>query len=246
MYSTPIHQKIIEMDNFFLKGFNEVEQEILKSLLNNDASLFSYEEIISWFTNLKSNTDLIVEKCDIKDIIDWKVTTDSILHKNNRYFEVLALRSKIGNREVKEWTQPIIKQREHGIIGFIIKKINGVYHLLVQAKVETGNFDIYEMAPTVQCITGSYTQPEYSVNYLDFFTTRHNHRVVYDSLQSEEGGRFYQEQNRNVVIIVDDSFPVQTHSRYIWMTFRQAKEFIKFNNYFNIEARSLITCISPI
>ncbi len=234
------------MDNLFFNPFNDVEEEILKSLLNNDASLYSYEEIISWFTNLKSNTDLIVEKCDIKNIGDWKITKSGIMHNENKYFEVLALLSRIGNREVKEWTQPIIKQREHGIIGFIIKKINGIYHLLVQAKVETGNFDIYEMAPTVQCITGSYTKPEYSVSYLDYFIGKHDHKIVYDSFQSEEGGRFYQEQNRNRVLIVDDSFPVKVHPRFIWMTFRQAKEFIKFNNYFNIEARSLIACITPI
>ena len=235
-----------KMDNLFLNEFNEVEEEILKSLLNNDASLHSYEEIISWFTKLKSNTDLIIEKCDIKNLSDWEVTDSTIVHKQGKYFEVLALLSKIGNREVKQWTQPIIKQREHGIIGFIIKKINGVFHLLVQAKVETGNFDIYEMAPTVQCITGSYTKPEYFVNYLDYFTKKKTYRIAYDSLQSEEGGRFYQEQNRNMVVIVDDSFPVNVLPRFIWMSFRQAKEFIKFNNYFNIEARSLIACISPI
>lgn len=235
-----------KVENTLLTQFNELEEEILLSLLSSGGALNSYEEIISWFTNLKSNTDLVVEKCNLKDLTDWKITESRILHKDNKYFEVMALRSKIGNREVKGWTQPIIQQREHGIIGFIIKKIQGLYHLLVQAKIETGNFDIYEMAPTVQCITGSYTKPEYSVNYLDYFIKHHKCVVAYDTLQSEEGGRFYQEQNRNMIVIVDDSFPVEVHPRYIWMTFRQAKEFIKFNNYFNIEARSLLACISPI
>lgn len=238
--------KLEDSERTSLKQFNQLEEQILLSLLRSEGSLHSYEEIISWFTNLKSNTDLIVEKCDLKNLCDWKITESRILHKDNKYFEVMALRSKIGNREVNAWTQPIIQQREHGIIGFIIKKINGILHLLVQAKIETGNFDIYEMAPTVQCITGSYTKPEYSVNYLDFFTKDQKHLIVYNSLQSEEGGRFYQEQNQNKVVIVDDSFPIEVHQRYIWMTFRQAKEFIKFNNYFNIEARSLLACISPI
>lgn len=232
--------------DLLLNHFNEQEEEILKSLLSTNNFLYNYEDIISWFTNLKSNTELIVEKSDIKNLSDWMVKNSGIVHKDDKFFEVLALLSKIGNREVKEWTQPIIRQREHGIIGFIIKKINDVYHLLVQAKVETGNFDIYEMAPTVQCITGSYTKPEHSVNYLEYFTQKNRYRIIYDSFQSEEGGRFYQEQNRNMVLLVDNDFPVQVNHRYIWMTFRQAKEFIKFNNYFNIEARSLITCISPI
>ena len=150
-----------------------------------------------------------------------------------------------GNREIARWCQPLFKQVEEGIVGFIIKRINGIYHLLVQAKLESGNFDTLEMAPTVQCITGSYKNAEYSVPYLDYFFDQ-KVKVHYDTLQSEEGGRFYQEQNRYIVIEVDEAFPMQVHERYIWMTFQQAKEFIKFNNYFNIESRSLIACISPI
>ena len=33
-------------------------------------------------------------------------------------------------------------------MGFLVKKINGIYHFLVQAKLECGNFDIVELAPT--------------------------------------------------------------------------------------------------
>ena len=70
--------------------------------------------------------------------------------------------------------------------------------------------------------------------------------MIYDTLQSEEGGRFFHEQNRNIVVLVDDEFPLKVDEDFIWMTFQQAKEFIKFNNYFNIEARGLLTCISPV
>lgn len=224
----------------------EHKKEILSSLLSEDQSLYSYEEIISWFTNLKFQADLIVSKCNINDLKDWQTGPYSISHRENRYFEIIALLSRIGNREVNEWTQPIIRQREQGIIGFIVKKINSIYHLLVQAKLETGNFDIFEMAPTVQCITGSYMNPEYLVDYLEYFLSSNKYDIIYDSIQSEEGGRFYHEQNRNIVILAEDSFSIDINERFIWMTFRQAKEFIKFNNYFNIEARSLISCISPI
>ena len=49
--------------------------------------------------------------------------------------------------------QPLVQPAQEGLVAFVIKKINNVYHFLVQAKLESGNFDILELAPTVQCLT---------------------------------------------------------------------------------------------
>ena len=227
---------------FFKKDFNI---DILRSLTCYDNALYTIEEIISWFTILRTKTELNVERCHLNELEQWNVTDDIIYHQDNKYFEIIGVEVEAGNREIACWCQPLFKQVEEGIVGFIIKRINSIYHLLVQAKLESGNFDTLEMAPTVQCITGSYKNAEYPVPYLNCFFDK-KVKVHYDTLQSEEGGRFYQQQNRYIVIEVDEDFPMQVHERYIWMTFHQAKEFIKFNNYFNIESRSLIACISPI
>lgn len=221
------------------------EHDVLMSLLAREATLFSIEEIISWFTGLKTICELDVTLTGIDELNQWRVNDLTISHTDNKYFEVIGIRAEIGRREVQTWCQPMIRQHESGIAGFIVKKINDVYHLLVQAKLEVGNFDILEMAPTVQCITGSYTNPEYKVPYLDYFSEARG-LILYDKMQSEEGGRFYQEQNRYMLLEVDDTFPLDVEPAYIWMTFGQVKTFIKFNNYFNVEARSLIACITPI
>jgi len=71
-------------------------------------------------------------------------------------------------------------------------------------------------------------------------------QIVFDTLQSEEGGRFYKEQNRNLLIKVNDDFNEVLPENYIWMTLNQMQMFIKFNNYLNIQARSLIAAISFI
>ncbi len=227
------------------KEFSEFEKGILASLLHREGACNSFEDIISWFTNLKMYASLDVTQCNLEEVSSWRIGENSVTHASGKYFEVLGIQCKVGNREMSEWSQPIIKQREEGIIGFIVKKINGVLHLLVQAKMEAGNFDVLEMAPTVQCITGSYSKPEFSVEYLDYFLERRG-TVHFDVVQSEEGGRFYQEQNLNIVIEVGETDLQDIHPHFIWMTFKQAKEFIKFNNYFNIEARSLLACITPV
>ena len=223
----------------------DFQDDILHSLLSVDKQLYSFESIISWFTNLKMFAELSVKECNLNEVKSWQINDDSVSNQSGKYFEVLGIKCKVGNREMHQWYQPIIRQREEGIIGLIIKKINGVFHILIQAKMEAGNFDILEMAPTVQCITGSYSNPEYSVEYLNYFTEAKG-IVHYDVLQSEEGGRFFHEQNKNVVIEVGENELKNIHPNFIWMTFKQAKEFIKFNNYFNIEARSLLACITPV
>ncbi len=140
----------------------------------------------------------------------------------------------------------MIHPAQEGLIGFIIKKINGVYHFLVQAKVEIGCFDVLEIAPTVQCLTGNYHeyQNEYSVPFIEFFLKPNGFRIIHKTLQSEEGGRFYREQNLNMIIEAPAEFPIEVPENYFWMTFSQLLLFMKFNNYLNIATRNLLALLS--
>jgi dTDP-4-dehydro-6-deoxy-alpha-D-glucopyranose 2,3-dehydratase len=226
---------------------DEYQGGLIYSLCQNQLGVHSLEEIISWFTNIKANAELIVESCDIKACSEWQVDRMSIHHAEDKYFKVIGVEVEIGTREVTTWCQPLVQPSESGIVGFILKKIGGSYHILVQGKMEAGNLDIIEMAPTVQCITGSYTEQEYYVPYLNLFLMPGEDETVrYDAHQSEEGGRFYKEQNRYMVIEVSDDFSDEVGTGHIWMTLGQAKTFMKFNNYFNVEARSLLACFSPV
>mgnify|MGYP001552452954 CR=1 FL=1 len=81
--------------------------------------------------------------------------------------------------------------------------------------------------------------------------------VVLDTMQSKEGGRFFEEQNRNMIVILPDepdtgaSAAIPYHKElygelpenYIWMTLQQLAVFMTFNNYLNIQSRSLIAAI---
>ena len=121
----------------------------------------------------------------------------------------------IENREVQKWMQPMVEPLQEGLIVFIVKKINGIYHFLTQAKLECGNFDIIEMAPTVQCLTGSYENST-DLPFLEEVLNARPDQIRFSTLQSEEGGRFFKEQNRNMIIEVYDSFSVEVPENYIW------------------------------
>jgi oxidase EvaA len=219
---------------------------LLRSTLQKEGAMHSFKHIISWITHHKANYDLRTDRMPLKNVAHWLKDDYQIYHEQNKYFSVIAVRVTIGNREVTSWSQPLVKSAQDGIIAFIIKKINGVHHFLVQAKLEAGNLDIIELAPTVQCINDNYRQSidAQKPAYLDFVLNIDPDKIRYNTHQSEEGGRFYREQNHNIIIEVGEEFSNEVPPSHIWMTFNQMNAFIQFNNYFNIEARSLISAIA--
>lgn len=209
-------------------------------------ALHTMNEHLSWLTQLKSSAELNVRYMPLKDIQgDWQINEYEISRKDKKFFRVIGTRVNISNREVTSWCQPLVQPMQQGLCAFIIRKIDGIYHFLVHAKMECGNLDVYELAPSVQCLTGNLqeTPREQWPAYADYVLEAKPEQILYDTLQSEEGGRFYQEQNRNMLIEVGDEFPIDVPADYHWMTVGQIHEFMRFNNYINIQARSLIAAL---
>lgn len=205
-------------------------------------------EHLSWLTNLKASSDLVVSSMSIRDLNGWELTETELSRFDKKYFRVIGVNVTISSREVAHWGQPLIQPMQQGICAFIIKKIGDVYHFLIHAKLECGNFDVYELAPTLQCLTGNLqTTPKNAwPAFADYVLNAEKGQILYDNMQSEEGGRFYQEQNRNMIIEVGEDFPVNIPYDYHWMTLGQIYEFLRFNNYINIQARSLIAAIKYV
>lgn len=218
----------------------------LYSVLSGDNHLNELQDIIQWITSLKFKYELGVTPIGISEMKNWIYDGDTIHHESGKYFDVMGCRVEIGNREVVSWDQPMVRSAQEGLMGFIVKKINGIYHFLVQAKLESGNFDIVEMAPTVQCLTGNYRKGknEYTIPYLEQILNAPKDKIWYSSYQSEEGGRFFQEQNLNIIVEVGEEFPIEVEENYCWLTLNQMLSFVTYNNYLNIAARSLLSAIS--
>jgi oxidase EvaA len=220
-------------------------ESFLYSVLCHDNHLNNIQDIIQWITSLKFKYELEVTKIPISEMKHWIYDGQTIQHEKNKYFDVIGVNVQIDNREVIAWDQPMVRSAQEGIMGFLVKKINGIYHFLVQAKLESGNFDVVELAPTVQCLTGNYRKGynEYTIPYLEYFFDTPADNIWYSTYQSEEGGRFYHEQNLNIIVEVGEDFPVEVDENYCWMTLNQMLSFVTYNNYLNIAARSLISAI---
>lgn len=202
----------------------------------------SIDSVLHRMSELKSRYELIVDKIPLNDVTGgWYVSENEIARKDGKFFRVLGVNVTIANREVSTWCQPIVQPMQEGLCVLFAQKRNGVTHFLLQAKVECGNFDVVEFAPTIQCLTGDFRKVSNPPPFVrQFVDGEIKGRVLFDTKQSEEGGRFYHEQNRNVIILLDEEFNIDVPENYLWLTLGQIKEFLRFNNYLNIQVRSLI------
>ena len=209
--------------------------------------VMTLDEILHHLSELKSRYELTLEKIPLKDVKDWVVTPTEIVHKNRRFFRILGVNVIISNREVARWCQPIVQPLQEGLCVLFVKRIGGVLHFLLQAKVECGNFDVVEFAPTIQCLTGDFRQSPNPPTFVkEFLEGGIKGMVLFDTKQSEEGGRFYHEQNRNVIMLLDDEVELGIPENFMWLTLGQIKEFLRFNNYLNIQVRSLISALNYV
>ena len=218
---------------------------LLKSA-QTTSGVSTMRQLLSWLTGLKAKYDLIVTGKPVDKLQGWYRSDTEIANENKKFFRVIGVKVSISNREVTSWSQPLVQPMQQGLCAFIIKKKGGVWHFLVQAKMECGNYDVLELAPTVQSLTDNFRAYSGSgrADFTDYVLEAPKERVIYDVLQSEEGGRFYREQNRNMIVVADDNFPSELPERYRWMTLGQIYRFLKFNNYINIQARSLLSALN--
>lgn len=227
------------------KDISAFGRELVKSTLCREKGVATNDEIVSWFTDLKARSEIRVRQVPLKSLPGWRKDEASIYREDRSFFSVIAVAVEADNREVKGWTQPIVRPCSVGTTAFITKKFDGVLHFLVQARMEPGIFDMFEMAPTVQYLPGSNGLGESDVlpPFFSIVASSGRDRIRYESVQSEEGGRFYHYQNRNMVVELDESDHLELPPGYIWMTLGQIHEFLRYNNYFNIEARGLLACL---
>ena len=225
-----------------LGNLSDFGRDMLKSARTQEG-VHTMSQLLSWLSGLKSRYDLFVSNKPIDHLEGWHRSDAEISNDEGKYFRVIGVKVSISSREVTSWCQPLVQPMQQGLCAFIIRRIGGIYHFLVQAKLECGNFDVMELAPTVQCLTGNVYTSERKPPFTDYVLNAPKEQILYDVMQSEEGGRFYREQNRNMIVEADKEFSQELPEHYTWMTLHQINHFLKFNNYLNIQARSILSAL---
>ncbi len=178
----------------------------------------------------------------LQELDGWEMTDSGIFCKNKYPYEVIYCDIEIEGREVKRWDQPLFKANGSAVFGLVSTIENGMMKFLVRLRPEIGCFDLVEIGPAVQKEAGDTTETGWFERKF-FECVRKREFIKFDSVLSEEGGRFYHEENRNIVLEVPNSWMERKEKGYYWMSYAALNHLNLINNCLNIQLRNLMSVL---
>lgn len=198
-----------------------------------------YQEINNYKMFDESQYQLI----PLHELDDWEMQNGEFICKSSAPFKVVFCDIAIEGREVKHWAQPLFEATGIATFGLICCEENGILKFLVKIMPEVGCFDSVELGPTIQQETVMLNPAEDSVSQFFWKRLKEEKGIFFDHLLSEEGGRFYHEQNRNILIRAKKEDLPELPEGYFLLDYRTLNELVQVNNCLNIQLRNLLSLL---
>lgn len=221
-------------------------REYIELVLHDENVFNSTEELRRWIDDIRRSSGITLKRKPIRSLRGWTVDSVSgeIFHESGEFFRVIGVEISNSTREVSGWDQPLIWQREAGILGILRTQFRGVWHYLLHAKAEPGNTDLFQISPTLQA-TYSNLKTAHGGRvplFSEFFAEdgAAPRRIVYKHWLAEDGGRFYLKSNLNMLVEVDEGDLPEFPDEYRWFTLSQVKELLHEDNYVNPHVRGIL------
>ena len=241
-------KEILENNGYKVDSESILRIKTMIESIRDDNQINKLDYIIEWFNKKREESDMIVEEVGIKELDKWNIEneTGNITHDSGGFFQVIGVKvTNTFDREVgkKGWTQPMIGKNPGGILGIIMKRVNGVPHYLLQAKAEPGNIGKLQLSPTLQATTSNLLKAHGGSKplFAEYFDEENNPNIIYAKWQSEDGGRFHLKSNYNMIVEVKEAKDLQIPDSFIWVTLYQIKQLMKIENFVGPHVRGIIS-----
>lgn len=232
-----------------LREFTYKELIYIKSLFKRESffnSMFfgdagnRINKIYQYINEVKMLDKSVVNLVDLFSLRNWKMKNGQFVSDNGE-FKIVYCNIEIEGREVRKWQQPLLEAVGKSTFALMYCIENNIMKFLIQTKSEVGCFDKVEIGPSVQM--GPNDHPENDVERLFIRNLQNQKGIDFQGLFSEEGGRFYHEQNRNVVMKVDKNDIPFLPDGFFWADYQTMNILIQFNNCLNIQLRNLLSIL---
>lgn len=201
-------------------------------------------EIYHYINNYKMFDDFDGKIVPLHALDNWEFLDEKICCKNPYPYQVIFCDISMEGREVKRWTQPLFEAMGIATFGLICCEHDNVLKFLVRATAEIGCFDGIELAPTVQREAIQIESHKNTIiDALFDKKLKEKTGIIFDNLLSEEGGRFYHEQNRNVILKVCIDELQELPNGYFLVDYNTLNELVQVNNTLNIQLRNLLSLL---
>ncbi|HEX7790613.1 MAG TPA: NDP-hexose 2,3-dehydratase family protein [Afipia sp.] len=204
-------------------------------------------ELLDWLEARRKDVPFSAELIPLREVAEWQQADNgNIGHVTGQFFRIegVRVRSAPGLREIAGWDQPILTQSDGGALALLCRETaeHGVEFLL-QAKADPGNIGYLQFCPTIQStwenirgLRGARRAP-----FAECLEPSENIRVIYRSKHNEEGSRFWQKSNENMVLFVEDASQLVVNAQvYRWASLSQIKQMSLLDNIVGPYVRTVI------
>lgn len=190
-----------------------------------------------WLAERRAASALHVERIPFAACDEWLLDRE-LRHRTGRYFQVVGVDVRSG--PYAGWTQPLLRQTEIGILGFLTRPAAGGHEWLLQAKTEPGNIGGTQVGPTVQATRSNYQRVHGGAptRYLEWFQGSPGVAVAADVTASEQGTRFLSKRNRNLVVTTTAA--VTEGAAWRWFPSSELRRALADDLVVNTDARSVL------
>ncbi len=237
---------ILKEDGYEINEDTKVRINQFLECLRDENKYHNLEEVINWFKEKRESCPMDVKEIGINELEKWHVdhVTGNISHDSGEFFSVIGVKVTNTNmREVGGWSQPMLYQKEGGILGIMRKKINGVMYYLLHAKVEPGNLYKLQLSPTLQATFSNLRKAHEGKKpkFAEYFENPKEGTVIFSRWFAEDGGRLYLKSNKNMIVDIEGE--IEVPDDYIWLTMYQIKHLLKYDNLISPHVRGIISVL---
>ena len=196
------------LENFFR------DKAFFRSVFQKDRELT--KTAFSMLNDYKMYRDVSKKFISLENLSGWVVDDNGITATEQADFDVRYYAIEIEGREMQTWTQPLFKAKSKALFVLFTCADNGVREFLISLRPEIGCFDKVEFGPSIQIANSADYDGNDAAYRLFCEKDKTKQKFLVDVILSEEGGRFYHEQNRNVIIEIEkDELPVSDDSLWV-------------------------------
>tara|TARA_B100000965_G_scaffold170712_1_gene142516 strand:+ start:2105 stop:3415 length:1311 start_codon:yes stop_codon:yes gene_type:complete len=211
-------------------------QESKKTL---NGPLWKYDELEDYLNEKNHNSTAHTEFIGLKDLDKWDFDSNgNFSHETGRFFKVTGI-------FYENISSGILLQSDIGTLGVIYTFINGVLHFLIQFQEEPGSLGPFQLFSTIQATKSNYSRVHGGnlPPYWEQFQNIGRENILHEGILSEQGARYYQKYNRNVIIYSEEV--LEEAENFKWMTLGQLYKFHNIDNSIASCLRSVLSLLNP-
>jgi oxidase EvaA len=212
--------------------------------LRATSSQHSWGALHAWLDDLNRRSSQLPREMALSDLRPhWLWHGGTFESTRKHVLQVHHISVECATREVTGWDQPILATRTLGKLATVTGLIDGVQHFLLQARLEAGSRQGFEITTTIQADSAD-DMSDIEKRYADTCDTNCTRLLHFEN--SEEGGRFDHCISEYEVYWSDDPRRIEESPLHRWISLRQLANWMREPNRLTNELRSTVSALLSV